>query len=469
MYFYWFIVMVFTLFQASAWVNMASLPTLEDSSLAMSARVDLPEIQKRDTLRVITQNSATSYFLFRGDERGLEYELARDFADFLGVNLQMVVPPSPEDMVPWLMEGKGDIIAPGLLTAVPNHLTALRSQPYDSSYFVVVTRGRSIGSLDELAGRTVHAVPSGPGYYALVDLNTALDSSITIAPAPAAWDYETLLSALSTGEVEAVIAPWPLARIERSYHQNIKIGPRIGRDEPVGWYVRPGAAQLAAAVNVFMDGVQSSGATIALRAKYFEKGGRAARYRAEKAHFLNAGQISPYDGILRTAAERAELDWLLCAAVMFEESGFSNELQSPMGAAGLMQIMPATASALGVTDLLDPEQNVDAGVRYLRTQIDQFAGLEKRDAVAFGLAAYNVGVGHVEDARKLAAETGKDPNRWRGNVEAAMELLAHQRFYRRSSTGYFRGSETARYVNAVLARWETYEQMMRRVSSQPAA
>ncbi|HNZ38671.1 MAG TPA: transporter substrate-binding domain-containing protein, partial [Candidatus Latescibacteria bacterium] len=190
MYFYWFIIMIFTLFQASAWVNMPSLPRMEDASLATTVREDLPDIQKRDTLRVITQHSASSYFLFRGDERGLEYELARQFADMLDVHLQMVIPPTPEDMIPWLMEGKGDIIAPGLLTAVPNHPVALRCLPYDSSYFVVVTRGSAaVASLDELAGRTVHAIPSGPGYYALIDLNTQLGGAVTIAPAPSGWDY----------------------------------------------------------------------------------------------------------------------------------------------------------------------------------------------------------------------------------------------------------------------------------------
>ena len=469
MYFYWFIIMIFTLFQASAWVNMPSLPRMEDASLATTVREDLPDIQKRDTLRVITQHSASSYFLFRGDERGLEYELARQFADMLDVHLQMVIPPTPEDMIPWLMEGKGDIIAPGLLTAVPNHPVALRCLPYDSSYFVVVTRGSAaVASLDELAGRTVHAIPSGPGYYALIDLNTQLGGAVTIAPAPSGWDYEMLLAALSKGEVEAVIAPWPLAKIERSYHQNITIGPRIGQNEPVGWYVRPNANQLRDAVDVFMSRVQSSGITATLRAKYFDKGERAARYRAASARFLREGQISPYDHTIKLAAEEAGLDWLLVAAVAYEESGFAHDMESPMGAVGLMQIMPETAASLGVADVLDPVQNIHAGTRYLRDQIAQFGSLEKRDAIAFGLAAYNVGLGHVEDARKLAAEIGRDPNRWRGNVEAAMELLAHQRFYRRASSGYFRGSETARYVNAVLARWETYERMMRRVGSQPA-
>jgi len=172
---------------------------------------------------------------------------------------------------------------------------------------------------------------------------------------------------------------------------------------------------------------------------------------------------------MKLAAEEVGVDWLLVAAVAYEESGFAHDMESPMGAVGLMQIMPETAASLGVADVLDPVQNIHAGTRYLRDQIAQFGSLEKRDAIAFGLAAYNVGLGHVEDARKLAAEIGRDPNRWRGNVETAMELLAHQRFYRRASSGYFRGSETARYVNAVLARWEMYERMMRRAGSQPAA
>jgi membrane-bound lytic murein transglycosylase F len=233
--------------------------------------------------------------------------------------------------------------------------------------------------------------------------------------------------------------------------------------------VQPNAPALREAVDTFLAKAVESGRGTALKTKYFENGARLARYRTAHANFMRYGRISPYDPDIRRASEKNDLDWLLVAAVMYEESGFSNEAQSSMGAVGLMQIMPPTAAAMGVLDPLDPAANIRAGTKYLSMQITQFDSLNERDAVAFGLAAYNVGLGHVLDARQIAAELGLDPNKWHKNVEVAIELLAHRRFYNRTSSGYFRGSETARYVNAVLARWETYNRLMKRVGPEPAA
>lgn len=172
---------------------------------------------------------------------------------------------------------------------------------------------------------------------------------------------------------------------------------------------------------------------------------------------VGGNPISPYDPLLQRYAAEYGLDWRLLAAQAWQESRFDPKARSWAGARGLLQVLPATGKELGFDDLSDPEQGIHAGARYLRELLTRFEPtLPFRERLHFALASYNVGAGHVQDARRLAAELGLDPSRWADHVEKAMLLLEEPRHFQRARHGYCRGSEPVRYVREIQATYERY-------------
>jgi membrane-bound lytic murein transglycosylase F len=178
----------------------------------------------------------------------------------------------------------------------------------------------------------------------------------------------------------------------------------------------------------------------------------AARSESNGAH-----AVSPFDAIFQKFAPRYGFDWRLTAAQAFQESHFDPRVRSREGAVGLLQILPRTAKSLGFNKLTDPEECTHAGIAYLAQLMDQLEpDLAVQQRVRFALAAYNVGLGHLTDARRLAREQGLDPNRWFGSVEKAMLQLQKPAYYSRARYGYARGSEPVKYVSQIQTRYEQY-------------
>ena len=172
------------------------------------------------------------------------------------------------------------------------------------------------------------------------------------------------------------------------------------------------------------------------------------------------GIISAYDDLFRRHSATAGFDWRLLAAQCYQESGFDPEAVSSMGALGLMQLMPSTADALGVPEekRFDPEQNIAAAARYIKRVSQSFSDIKDAgERIRFTLAAYNGGVGHVQDAQTLARKAGRDPQYW-DDVAPFILLLSEPRYYRDPDVrfGYMRGSETEAYVRLIMERWQQY-------------
>ena len=177
------------------------------------------------------------------------------------------------------------------------------------------------------------------------------------------------------------------------------------------------------------------------------------------------GIISAYDDLFRRYSATAGFDWRLLAAQCYQESGFDPEAVSSMGALGLMQLMPSTADALGVPEekRFDPEQNIAAAARYIKRVSQSFSDIKDAgERIRFTLAAYNGGVGHVQDAQTLARKAGRDPQYW-DDVAPFILLLSEPRYYRDPDVryGYMRGSETEAYVRLIMERWQQYRSSAR--------
>lgn len=431
---------------------------------------DLPGLRRRKVLRVILRNNSTSYFLFRGDEMGFEYELAANLAKELGLRLEVVPAKTHRDMVPMLLEGKADLIAVGLSPRSERSARIKLCQPYlQVSHQVVVRKNRKpeIHEAKDLLHEVVHVRRDSASFKKLRELGQQLGQTIPIAAALATDSTEDLLDKVGSGEIPVTVARSDYLAAELTWRDDIKSAFDLGSETPLAWAVRPNNPKLKRAINGFFRRHHKDLLFNSLYNKYFRNPKRAATLRDENLRADRGGTLSPFDDLLRASAALHALDWRLLAAQAYQESRFDPRANSWAGAIGVMQIMPSTASQLDLKDPHDPAQNIEAGARYLRSLIDRFpAELPLKERIRFSLAAYNCGYGHVADARRLARRLGLDPNRWFGHTEKAMLRLSQQRFYQNAKHGYVRGTEPVNYVSQIQTRYDAYVAVIESSSSQ---
>lgn len=425
---------------------------------------DLEGISERGVLRVLTRNNPVTYFLHRGRPRGFEYELMQLFADDLDVRLLMVVAPDREALVPWLLEGRGDIIAASLTATRERKEKVSFSTPYLFVDEVVVQpeEGDPIASVGELAGREVHARRSS-AYWGSLETLMGKGIELTAVAAPETRETESLIGDVASGKRPLTVADSHILQVEKTYGVAVQAGPNLAADgpediakKPIAFAVRPNAVQLRARLDDFVKKNYRGLKYNILRKRYFED---PRRIRAQKeARVDKTGRISRYDELIKKYSQRYGFDWRLMTAQAFVESGFDASARSWVGALGLFQVMPNTGKSLGLADLTRPEVGIHAGIKYMSRLISRFdAELPFAERVWLALAAYNVGLGHVNDARRLAREKGWDPDRWFGNVERAMRLLSKKEYARRARHGYCRGGEPVAYVRRIRDVYQAYQ------------
>lgn len=422
---------------------------------------DLATIKRHRTLRVATRNSAANYFLWRGRLLGFEYELARRFADHLGVRLEVVVAGPGESVLDLVRAGRADVAAAFLTPPAGKPGEGISwTRPYHHAVRQVVTdaHDRTIRGLDDLQGRTLHVHRDSDAWSLLEKLREQRGIGLNLRAAPPEEGSETMVTKVATGAYDLTLADDHIVRSVRVWNERIR--PVLDVGDPVAhrWAVRADNDDLLAAANHYLTQTYRSEFYNVVYAKYFEDRDRIQRFRAQRVDLAHGRQLSPYDDIVRRYAQRYGFDWRLLVAQMFQESGFNPAAGSWAGARGLMQVMPRTARQVGVSgDLLDPETSIRAGVRYLDWLRDRFEeDLAVQDRMWFTLAAFNAGTGHVRDARRLAARLGLDPDRWFDNVEVAMLKLSQPKYYQRTRFGYVRGNEPVEYVRAIRERYQAY-------------
>jgi membrane-bound lytic murein transglycosylase F len=430
--------------------------TTRGSSLSTA---DLDGIEKRRSLRVLTRNSATTYFLYRGELVGFEYEFVREFARQQGLRLEIIVPPNAEDLLPWLMEGRGDIVAAAMTPTAERRATgAVFSLPYNYVSQIVVARqdeDRLRGPAD-LAGRKVF-VRRSSSYWTTLEQLRFSGIDVELVPAPEEMETSEIIARVADGEYDLTVAASHLLDIELTWRNDVKGVFALTEEKPQAWAVRGSNPELLAAVNQFIHKEYHGLFYNVIYQRYFQDKRRILSHQADRA--AQSGELSPYDATIRQYAEQYGFDWRLIVAVMYEESHFDPEARSFAGARGLMQVLPRTAEQFGFqAGLIErPEVGIHAGIRYLAWVRDRFEEeLPVRDRMWFTLAAYNAGFGHVNDARRIAAEEGLNPNRWFGNVERAMLLLSRPTYAARARFGYCRCTEPVNYVREVLNRYNAY-------------
>lgn len=417
---------------------------------------DLAQIKKRGSLRMLTRNNATSYFLHKGQQQGFDYELLKLFARDQGLRLDVVVPPDASDLIPWLLDGRGDVIAAQMTITADRKARVAFSQPYLFADEVLVQKAGApaLTSLAELKGKTLH-VRKNSSYRTTLDALQKEHGPFTIVDAPEDVETEELIAQVGRGELPMTVADSNLAAVEASYRSDIQLTLALKTGSEIAWATRPDATKLLQALDAFVKKSYRGLDYNVLKKQYFEN--RRVIASAREADVRATGSVSDYDALMKERARQYGLDWRLLAAQAYQESRFDPKAKSWVGAQGLFQVMPATGREMGFTDLEDPGQGVHAGAQYMAKLIDSFdPRIPFKQRVRFALASYNAGRGHVEDARLLAAEQGLDPNRWFGNVEKTMLLLQQPRYARRARHGYCRGEEPVKYVSEIQSRYDNW-------------
>ena len=439
------------------------------------ADIDLEQIKERGKLTAILNNSSTSYFIYRGQPMGYEYELLTRLAESLGVQLAIKVTNSMEEAYQMLEHGDADLIAFNMTVTASRRERVSFTEHHHEVRQVLVQRQPDqwhrmkrhrleemlIRNALELEGKTVH-VPRHSAYAGrLVNLAEEIGGEINIIEEE--LDTETLISMVAEGEIDYTVADENVARVNANYYPSVDIRTPVSLVQRVAWATRPNAPELLAAVNDWIRDTKNSTDYNMIYRKYFHSP-KTMLHRVRSDYSSIGGEyISPYDDLLRQHAVTLGWDWRLLAAQVYQESKFDAEAKSWAGAEGLMQLLPSTGEMYGVTNMLSPTQSLRAGTAYL-LWLDKLWTKYVPDAEErrkFVLASYNAGQGHVLDARRLADKYGEDPARWE-DVAKFLLRLAEPEYYGDPvvRSGYCRGSEPVKYVREILQRYDSYRHLV---------
>lgn len=431
---------------------------------------DLSRLRAGGVLRVLFRYDSSNYFLHKGGQAGFEFELVERFARSHGLTVSAVVTEPGADVVSLLNDGTGDI-ACGSLIADANHerwVTATRPTNFAQKVLVLPADDERADTPDALAGLTVTLPRYDAFRSVLQQISNAGNWGLHVGASPARLDQEDLIAEVARGRLDAAVVDDLVAEAALTYRDGVRVGLKLSERRPIVWFVRQNCPELRSALNGYLranlnmdaDGRERRSHDYAtLHDQYFENARSIRSFRAAHLRPDLGGVISEYDDLIRARASAFGIDWRVVAALIYQESRFEPGARSIAGAMGLMQVLPSVAGAQA-DSLLDPGANLTAGVRLLRDIQEGYAYCDSLDRLSFTLAEYHAGPSRVADARRIAIEQRRDPNRWEDSVALAMPKLSDASWIGRVPSAPFPGSRTVRYVNQILNRARLYAQVV---------
>ncbi|MEX2585780.1 MAG: transporter substrate-binding domain-containing protein [Balneolaceae bacterium] len=433
---------------------------------------DLQEIKESGVLRMITHYSSNTYFLHQGIEVGFEYELLKAFAREQDLILEVVIIESNENPYDILNSGEGDVIAANYTINRERERYVSFTRPYNLVDQMVVFSSDLKAppqTLEELAESDMEiTIGRNSSYYHTVNHLIEQGHDLNVRAITEDLDTESLLINVVHGSIEATVSDNNMFQATSRYLDGLKDGPVIAERDSIAWGVRKNAPDLLDSMNKFLyrhfrftaDSGQPRRSEFlnVLRQRYFENGPQIAEYFNPSLLYPSTGLISPYDDVIKSVADSLDLDWLMLTAMIAQESQFNPTSKSWAGAVGLMQIIPRF-SEVQYEELYQPEVNIQEGARILKEHLDHYAYLDSLNQWSFALATYNVGMGHMADARRIVIERNGNPNDW-DQVSRALLQLMQRRYYQDAKYGYARGIETVQYVEEIMHRYRMYQRVM---------
>lgn len=428
---------------------------------------DLQQIKDSGELVVLTLYSSTSYFSYRGQEMGFQYELSEQFAKSLGLKLRIEVARNVHELIQKLLAGEGDMIAYNLPITKEWKDSILYCGEEVITHQVIVQQGngkqKPLKDVTELIGKDVYVKP-GKYYDRLVNLNNELGGGIRVHEITNdSISAEDLITQVAQGKIPYTVADNDLARLNKTYYPNLNINLSISFDQRSSWAVRKNTPELAAAANKWHQENLTSPAYTASMKRYFEN---SKMMPHSPILSLKEGKISHFDDLFKKYAKEIGWDWRMLASLAYTESNFDTTAVSWAGAKGLMQLMPATARAMGVPagKEQNPEESIRAAIKYITATDRSFSMIpDKQERLNFILASYNAGLGHIYDAMALAEKHGKNKLVWKDNVENFILLKSNEEYFTDPvcKNGYFRGIETYNFVRDITSRYESYKKKIK--------
>lgn len=434
---------------------------------------DLADIVERGVLRAVTDNNSINYFVYRGSPMGFQLELLTHFAAHIGADLELTINNDLYESIDRLSDGDGyDIIARNMVITGSGRKHLTFTEPIGESHQVLVQRkperwysmrssdieDHLIRSQLDLAGKTVHVSKHSQAVGRLYHLMEEIGDTIHIVVSGKCT--EELIELVARGSIDYTVADNKLARLHEVYFAHIDAHTPLGFDQHVAWAVRSGAGDLLATLNEWLREFKSTRQYTAIYERYFDNP-RSVFIAKSDFHSRGGGNISVFDDYFKRYAGIVGWDWRLIASLSYQESRFNPLAESWAGAFGIMQIMPETAEFLDFPLDAGVNDHIAAGIRYLRWIDERLSDIiaDEQERKKFVLASYNVGIGHVLDARRLAEKYGKDPNIWKGHVDYYILNKSKPKYYQDPVVrhGYARGEEPYHYVTEILERYRHYK------------
>lgn len=410
---------------------------------------------------------------------GFEYELLSRLADDLGLELKITIAEDINDLFDLLNSGEVDLVAYGLtITESRQELVSFTEHHYVTHQALVQRMPENWRSLPgykiekevvsntlELIDDTVWVRENTSYAQRIQNLKDEIGADIPIEFIEGNIPTDEIIKMVVDGEIDRTIADYNIAAINKTYYPILHIDTRISFSQRIAWAVRQNSPQLLEAINNWISKEKKTDDYYVIYNKYF-KSRKSFRARIQSDFYSkNSNKISKYDDIIKENAARIGWDWRFLCSQVYQESRFDPQAESWAGARGLIQLMPATAKEVGVSNSLSPKENVRGGVKYLERMRDKFDSVEDSiQKVKFTLAAFNCGAGHVFDAMRLAEKNGKKPNVWDDNVEEYILKLKDKKYYYDEVVryGFVRGEEAYNYVRDIFLLYEHYKKFIER-------
>ncbi|MGQ4878706.1 membrane-bound lytic murein transglycosylase MltF [Billgrantia sp. LNSP4103-1] len=413
----------------------------------------LEAVLERDFISIHTRNTPTTYYEGRHGPTGFEYELMRRFAEYLDVSLTLDSRHHIQSALDAVLE-EGDLAA----AALPLDLTQsdlIYSRPIlDLQPLLVYRRGLPpVDAPEDLVSLAIGTI-RGSGTDRVLRELQAEYPALSWQESPD-MEVAELLSRVESGSLDAAVVFEHQFRINRIFFPGVERGFRLGKPLSMAWaFPARGGLALQQEANRFLADLLQEGQLDELVAHHFGHDDYL-EYVGARVFIAQLNEhLSTYAELFREAARNTGFDWKLLAALAYQESHWDPEATSPTGVRGMMMLTQPTATEMGVSDRLDPAQSVDGGARYLRQIMDRLPGsIQGDDRLYMAMAAYNVGLGHLYDARLIAEELGGDPDSW-ADVREALPLLQEKEWHSKTRHGYARGSEPVIYVRNVRRYYE---------------
>ncbi|WAJ36497.1 membrane-bound lytic murein transglycosylase MltF [Pseudomonas sp. GOM7] len=426
----------------------------------------LEQVKAAGELRVVTRNSPSTYFQDRNGATGFEYELAKRFAKDLGVELKVETADNLDSLFASLGSKDGPVLAAAGLIDTPQRKRQVRfSIPYlEVTPQVVYRQGDTRPTkAEDLVGKRIMVMAGSSHAEQLAALKQQLpELQFEVSDAVEVVD---LLRMVDEGQIDLTLVDSNELAMNQVYFPNVRVAFDLGDTNRMRWAVAAGDDDsLLQEIDAFLKRAESNGTLQRLKERYYghvDVLGYVGAYTF--AQHLQQ-RLPRYEQMFRHASRSHQVDWRLLAAIGYQESLWQPNATSKTGVRGLMMLTQRTAQSVGVSNRLDPKQSIDGGARYFLKMHEQLPeSIAEPDRTWFALAAYNVGGGHLEDARRLTEAEGLDPDKW-ADVQKILPRLAQKQWYSKTRYGYARGGEPVHFVRNIrryydILTWVTQPQL----------